>query len=35
MDDEEKKKIADFVIYNDDNKLVLPQVITIHNQLMK
>jgi len=35
MDDEEKKKMADFVIYNDDKQLVLPQILSIHNQLIK
>jgi dephospho-CoA kinase len=31
--DEEKIKRADFVIVNDETKLVLPQVLKIHLQL--
>jgi dephospho-CoA kinase len=33
MADEEKKKRADYIIYNDDTKLVIPQVLKIHQQL--
>ena len=32
--DEEKKKFADFLIINDGKKLLLPQVISIHNKLL-
>lgn len=33
MPEEEKLKRADFVIWNDDTKLVIPQVLQIHEQL--
>lgn len=33
MDEEEKRKLADYIIYNDDTKLVIPQVLKIHQQL--
>jgi len=33
MNDKEKKKKADFIIINNEKKLLLPQVITIHQQL--
>lgn len=32
--DEERIKNADFVIHNDGNTLIIPQVIEIHNQLL-
>lgn len=35
LPDEEKNKLADFVIKNTDNKLLIPQVLEIHKQLMK
>ncbi len=31
---EKKKELSDFVIYNDNSKLVIPQVIDIHRQLL-
>jgi dephospho-CoA kinase len=34
MSDEEKLKRSDFVIYNDDRQLVIPQVLTIHRLLL-
>jgi len=34
MPDEEKMKRSDFVIYNDNVQLVLPQVLKIHNLLI-
>ncbi len=30
MPEEEKKKLADHIIYNDDTRLVIPQVLKIH-----
>ncbi|MCK9202888.1 MAG: dephospho-CoA kinase [Bacteroidales bacterium] len=33
--DEEKGKLSDFVILNDGSHLLIPQVISIHNQLLK
>ena len=33
--DQEKKKLADFVIENDDSIPVLPRVLTIHEQLLQ
>jgi len=31
---EKKKELSDFVIYNDNSKLIIPQVIDIHRQLL-
>ncbi len=35
LPDEEKNKLADFSIKNTDNKLLLPQVIALHEQLLR
>lgn len=35
MPDEEKMKLADFVITNDETQLVIPQVLALHNQFLK
>jgi dephospho-CoA kinase len=35
LDESEKIKRCDFVIHNDDNQLVIPQVITLHQQLVE
>lgn len=32
--DEEKLKRADFIIYNDNQHLVIPQVLMLHNQFV-
>ncbi|WP_113923964.1 dephospho-CoA kinase [Cognataquiflexum aquatile] len=34
LPDEEKNKLADFVIKNTDNRLLIPQVLEIHRQLL-
>lgn len=34
LPDEEKNKIADFVIKNSENKLLIPQVLKIHQELL-
>ena len=34
MDEEEKMKLADHVIYNDGDKMLLPQVIALHDILL-
>lgn len=34
LPDEEKNKLADFSVKNTDNKLLLPQVIALHEQLL-
>ena len=34
LDDDIKIKKSDFVIYNDEKKLILPQIIDIHQQLL-
>ncbi len=34
LPDDEKFKLADFVIYNDNNHILLPQVIDIHTQII-
>lgn len=33
MNDEEKVKLANFVVYNNDNTLLMPQILKIHQQL--
>jgi dephospho-CoA kinase len=35
MSEEERNNLADFVIYNDEKQMVIPQVLTLHSQLMK
>jgi dephospho-CoA kinase len=35
LSDKEKLPKCDYIIYNDDNSMVLPQVLDIHNQLLK
>jgi dephospho-CoA kinase len=34
MNDEDKKRSADNIIYNDDSRLVIPQVLEIHQRLI-
>ena len=34
LTDEKKNKKADFVIYNDEQQLLIPQVLKIHNELI-
>jgi len=34
LPDTEKEKFADFVIINNEKKLLLPQVLTIHQKLL-
>lgn len=34
MDEAEKLRRADFIIYNDEKQAVIPQVIQLHNQLL-
>jgi dephospho-CoA kinase len=33
LDDEEKSRLSDFVIHNDGSEMVIPQVLSIHQQL--
>jgi dephospho-CoA kinase len=35
IDETIKMKLCDFIIYNDEQQLVIPQVLQIHNKLMK
>ncbi|MES2592076.1 MAG: dephospho-CoA kinase [Bacteroidota bacterium] len=35
LNDQEKIKRSQYVIYNDEQQLLIPQIIAIHNQLMK
>ena len=35
MSDEEKMEKADLVIYNDGKKMILPQIINMHNAILK
>jgi len=35
MDEEEKMKRCDYVILNDEHQLIIPQVLTIHQELLK
>lgn len=34
MDEEDKKELADYVIYNDGSEMLLPQIIDMHNQIL-
>lgn len=34
MDDQEKMKLCDYVIINDDTTAIIPQVLAIHNKLL-
>ncbi len=33
--EEEKKKVADVVVYNDETQLLVPQILQLHNQFLK
>ena len=35
MDEGEKMKRADFVIYNDESRMVIPQVLELHNLFLE
>jgi dephospho-CoA kinase len=35
LDDAEKSRLSDFVIRNDGSEMVIPQVLSIHNQLLE
>jgi len=35
MNDEEKIKLSQFIIHNDDEQLLIPQVMKIHNLLLE
>ncbi len=35
MDDREKEKLADFVINNETGSMILPQIVDLHNKLVK
>ncbi|HLP35413.1 dephospho-CoA kinase [Lacibacter sp.] len=35
VDDTLKMKLCDFVLYNNEQELLLPQVLTLHNELIK
>ena len=35
LSDKERIALADFTIYNDGNKMILPQILEIHNQIIK
>ena len=34
LSEEERQQRADYIIYNDDQQLVIPQVLTLHQQLL-
>jgi len=34
-DQEQKKNLADYLIINDENSLLIPQVLSIHNQIIR
>ena len=34
MNEEEKMKLCDFVLYNDEQQLLIPQVLNLHQQLL-
>jgi dephospho-CoA kinase len=33
--DEKKVQLADHVIYNDEHQLIIPQVLALHEELLK
>jgi dephospho-CoA kinase len=35
LPEEEKKKVADVVVYNDETQLLVPQILRLHNQFLK
>jgi dephospho-CoA kinase len=35
LPDDKKRMFADFIINNDDNTLILPTILQIHNKLIK
>jgi dephospho-CoA kinase len=35
LPEEEKKKVADVVVYNDETQLLVPQILQLHNQFLK
>jgi dephospho-CoA kinase len=35
MDDRRKELLADFVIYNDNDRMILPQIVDLHNKFSK
>ena len=35
MDDTEKEKLADFIINNEINSMILPQIVDLHNKFLK
>ncbi len=35
MPEEEKKGVADIVVYNDESQLLVPQILQLHNQFLK
>lgn len=35
MPDEEKLKLADYVLVNDDSQLIVPQILTLHENIIK
>lgn len=35
MSEEEKKKRADYIVYNDGSQMLLPQIIELHNMILK
>lgn len=34
-DDSEKEKLADFIIYNENDSMILPQIVDLHNRFLK
>jgi dephospho-CoA kinase len=35
MEDSEKEKLVDFIIYNENDSMILPQIVDLHNKLLK
>ena len=35
MDDKEKEKLSDFIINNEINSMILPQIVDLHNKFLK
>jgi len=33
--EERKKELADYILYNDDTQLVIPQILQLHSQFLQ
>lgn len=35
MDDEGRRKLSDFIIYNSENEMIIPAILNIHNEILE